>query len=128
MFCQTCRDYPELADKNSSMYLGTSAFRKDTLISHWKSVSHKWCEDKKKVETKSKSDDSTATSSGPLVEVVKKMEHGLQEQIIRLINTAYIVAKYEKPLTDYPRLILLQEVNGLDMGNFYMSDNACRRY
>ena len=98
---------------------GTSAFRKDTFISHWKSVFHKWCKDKKKLETKSKSDDSTASSSGPLVEVVKKMEHGLQEQIIRLVNTAYFVAKYEKPLTDYPRLILLHEVNGLDMGNFY---------
>jgi hypothetical protein len=34
------------------------------------------------------------------------MEHGLQEQIIRLVNTAYFVAKYGKPLTDYPRLIL----------------------
>ena len=45
MFCQTCRDYPDLADKNSSMYLGTSAFRKDTLISHWKSVFHKRFED-----------------------------------------------------------------------------------
>ena len=22
MFCQTCRDYPDLVDKNSSMYLG----------------------------------------------------------------------------------------------------------
>jgi hypothetical protein len=62
------------------------------------------------------------------VEVVKKMEHGLQEQLIRLINTAYFVAKYEKPFTDYPRLILLQEVNVLDMGNVYRSDNACRRY
>jgi hypothetical protein len=47
------------------------------------------------------------------------MENGIQEQIIRLVNTAYFVAKYEKPLTDYPRLILLHEVNGLDMGNFY---------
>jgi hypothetical protein len=85
--------------------------------------------DSRTLETKSKADDSTASSSasGPLVEVVKKIEHGLQE-LIRLINTAYFVAKYEKPFTDYPRLILLQEVNGLDMGNFYRSDNACRRY
>ena len=37
-FARLCRDYPELADKNSSMYLGTSAFRKDTLISHRKGV------------------------------------------------------------------------------------------
>ena len=63
MFCQTCFDYPDLADKNSSMYLDTSAFRKDTLISHWKSVSHKRCEDKKKLETKSKSDDTNSTAS-----------------------------------------------------------------
>jgi hypothetical protein len=60
------------------MYLGTSAFRKDTLISHWKSVFHKRCEDKKKLETKSKADDSTASSSasGPLV-VSLQMYHML---------------------------------------------------
>lgn len=29
---------------------------------------------------------------------------------------------------DYPRLVVLQEKNGLDMGNFYRSDNACRRF
>jgi hypothetical protein len=29
---------------------------------------------------------------------------------------------------DYPRLVVVQEKNGLDMGNFYRSDNACRRF
>ncbi|CAC5374744.1 POLE2 [Mytilus coruscus] len=51
-----------------------------------------------------------------------------EEKIKRLINTAYHVCKSECPFTDYSKLIVLQEKNGLDMGNFYRSDNACRRF
>lgn len=28
----------------------------------------------------------------------------------------------------YPKLLLLQEVNGLDLGKFYQTDMACRRF
>ncbi|XP_076072048.1 zinc finger protein 862-like [Mytilus galloprovincialis] len=55
------------------------------------------------------------------------MEKENEDKIKKLITTAYFICKHEKPFTDFQRLIELQEVNGLDMGNFYRSDNACRR-
>ena len=67
-------------------------------------------------------------TSGPIVSLVKQMEKEAEDQIIRLFNTAYFICKQEKTFTDYPSLIVLQEMNGLNMGNFYRSDNACRRY
>ncbi|CAC5379271.1 unnamed protein product [Mytilus coruscus] len=56
------------------------------------------------------------------------MEKENEDKIKKLITTAYFICKHEKPFTDFPRLVDLQEVNGLDMGNFYRSDNACRRF
>ena len=50
MFCQTCRDYDKYSDHSSSMFIGTSKFRKDTLTSHWKSRAHIRCSEKKEVE------------------------------------------------------------------------------
>ena len=40
MYCEICRNNEITADKWCSMFLGTSAFKKDTLIFHWKSHSH----------------------------------------------------------------------------------------
>lgn len=34
MICQTCNNYSDLADRNCSMFIGTSAFRKDTLVAN----------------------------------------------------------------------------------------------
>ena len=131
MICKVCLDNQEFADRNCSLFLGTSTFRKDTLIAHWKSVAHRRCEEKQKQKERMKMETTgseTPGTSGPLVNLVRQMEKEVEDQIIRLFNTAYFICKQEKPFTDYPRLIVLQEVNGLNMGNFYRSDNACRRY
>lgn len=37
MFCSICHNNKVTADKSCSMFMGTNAFRKDTLVSHWKS-------------------------------------------------------------------------------------------
>ncbi|CAG2240803.1 unnamed protein product [Mytilus edulis] len=80
----------------------------------------------KKIEAAA-SGSCSSSQSGPLLSCVRKMEKENEDKIKKLITTAYFICKHEKPFTDFPRLIELQEVNGLDMGNFYRSDNACRR-
>lgn len=65
---------------------------------------------------------------GPMVDYVRRQDRENEEKIKKLINTAYHVCKTECPFLDYPRLVVLQEKNDLDMGNFYRSDNAYRRY
>ncbi|CAC5417110.1 unnamed protein product [Mytilus coruscus] len=78
MMCQTCKDYPDLADRNCSMFIGTSAFRKDTLIADWKSNLHRKCEEKKKKPDEMKKLEAPGSGSfsqsGPLLSCVRKME------------------------------------------------------
>lgn len=125
MFCSICRNNKVTADKSCSMFMGTNAFRKDTLASHWKSQAHIKCAEREAVR---KSEETQGSSFvGPIVDCVRKMDSNLEEQIRKLLNTAYFVCKEEMPFTSYPTLIKLQEKNGLDVGGFYRSDNACRR-
>ena len=34
VFCKVCRSYPQLADKTSSLFIGKTVERKDTLTTH----------------------------------------------------------------------------------------------
>ena len=43
MKCRLCRSFPEIADKTSSLYIGTSGFRRTTIQAHAKSKSHFKC-------------------------------------------------------------------------------------
>jgi hypothetical protein len=38
MICTTCQEYPAIADKTSSLYIGCTSFRTSTLDSHWTSI------------------------------------------------------------------------------------------
>ena len=40
----------------------------------------------------------------------------------KLFKTAYHIAIYEKPFADFPRLIELQQSNGIDLGETYCND------
>ncbi|XP_033756125.1 uncharacterized protein LOC117338870 [Pecten maximus] len=126
MYCDICRKNRNLADQSSSMFIGTSSFRRDTLVSHWKSSSHQRCEERKKPQESSSS--SSLAASGPIVDMARKMGEDVEKQIEKLINTAYFVCKEEMPFQSYPSLINLQLKNKADMGNFYRTDNAYRRF
>lgn len=116
MFCSICHNNKVTADKSCSMFMGTNAFRKDTLVSHWKSQAHMKCAER---EALRKSEETQGSSlAGPIVECVRKMDSNFEEQIRKLLNTAYFVCKEEMPFTSYPTLIKLQEKNGLDVGGF----------
>ena len=62
------------------------------------------------------------------IECVKKMDSCPAEKCGELFNTVNFVSKQEVSFTSYPILTALQEKNGLYVGGFYRSDNACRRY
>lgn len=55
-----------------SMSMGRNAYRKNTLISHWKSQAHTKCEERKGKETQS-------NLIGQIVECVRKMDSNLEE-------------------------------------------------
>ena len=45
-----------------------------------------------------------------------------------LFNTAYFIAKRERPYTDFEHLCQLQIKNGLNLGHTYMNDHACHDF
>jgi hypothetical protein len=46
----------------------------------------------------------------------------------KLFNTAAYVGKKERPYSDFPDLVKLQERNGNPMGNTYCNDKACKDF
>lgn len=56
-----------------SMFMGRNAYRKNTLISHWKSQAHTKFEERKGEETQS------SNLVGQIVECVRKMDSNLEE-------------------------------------------------
>ena len=46
----------------------------------------------------------------------------------RLVRTAYLVVKEHLPFTKYTSMCKLQELNGLELGENYLSDKACARF
>lgn len=60
--------------------------------------------------------------------VLQKMSENVREKMTKLFNIAYFVAREEAPFTMFPNLVDLHLTNGLDLGNTYKTDNACRTF
>lgn len=46
----------------------------------------------------------------------------------KLFTTAYYIADSERPFTDFPKLLHLQEKNGLSFGDAYHNDKSARTF
>jgi hypothetical protein len=90
-----------------------SSLRKKIHI-HKTSISHKACESIK------------AEHKKVLLEtVVDNMNAKHVETTIRVFRTMYTIAKQNRPFTDLPVVIELQELNGLNMGRVLHSNFSC---
>ena len=58
--------------------------------------------------------------------VLLKMNEKTMDSLKFLFNSAYAVAKKEKPLAEYERLVEVQSKNGLLLGDNYLSSNAAK--
>ena len=56
------------------------------------------------------------------------MEKGTEEKMMKIFRTAFHVAFYEKPFTEFPWLLELQECNGLLVGDTYKNDKQCKLF
>jgi len=112
MYCKVCREYSDYTDKSSSLFLGTSKFRKDTLTAHWKSLGHKRCFQRKQLCEKTEQN-STGESVGPIVDMFRRVDQNTEEKIKKIIKTVYCLCKNEWSFSMYPKLLLLQEINGM---------------
>lgn len=57
-----------------------------------------------------------------------KMEESMLRNMEKLFRTAYYLAIHECPFTDFPKLINLQIINGISLGQTYNNDNAAKEF
>ena len=119
---QVCVGQPNTADQKGSFFTGCSSFRKANMQSHAASVRHTMSAQAQKAEV------AAHPAHRPMDLLIRKMESDQREQLLRLVNTAYHVAKLELPFASFPSLLSLQTKNGLEIGLSYKSDKACSRY
>ncbi|KAK7156938.1 hypothetical protein R3I94_006858 [Phoxinus phoxinus] len=65
---------------------------------------------------------------GALVALFDRMDEAIQEKMVKLFNIAYFIVKEEMAFTMFPKLVALHHTNGLDLGNTYSNDQACRMF
>ena len=128
MYCSTCREFPEIADKKETFCLGTSSFRIHNLRSHQKNPQHIKCEMKKKGIAKTVQQKKADVQQSPMGKVLLKMNEKKMDSLKFLFNSAYAVAKKAKPLAEYELLVEVQSKNGLDLGDNYLSSNAAKHF
>lgn len=128
MYCSTCREYSDIADKKSPLFAGTSSFRIDTLKAHAKNTQHVKCEIKQKGLQKTVIQRKVEMQQSPMGKAVVKMSEKNMDKFKLLFNTAYAVAKKAKPFTEYELMIEIQSKNGLDFGDNYLTSNAAKRF
>ena len=151
MYCSYCRLFLDIADKKSTLFIGTSNFTLETLKylgGHLKggikpSEKHLACEAKYKLKEKKREmheKTQTVTTSGessvqvslcqalgPMDQIIRNLSQKRITQLASCFRSAYFIAKMELPFTLYPEIMNLQEINGLQIPVSYRSDNSCRR-
>ncbi|XP_070536928.1 zinc finger protein 862-like [Ptychodera flava] len=109
MFCKIC-------PSGTSAFTGTGCinFRIDSLRKHESSKPHRASVDRKIIES--------SAVPRPIVTSVMNMDKLQYERLTVLFNTAYYIAKNEKPFSDFAGLLALQEQNRVKVGNSYRND------
>ena len=64
----------------------------------------------------------------PMQKIVCKLTKEKETRMKALFNTAFYVADEKLAFKKYPGLCNLQEKNGVDLGNMYRNDKACKSF
>ena len=97
MCCQVCRAFPALADVSSSLFVGTSSFRRTTVQAHARSKSHHKC-----FEANCARENPAAA---PMGRVLRNTSAEIQEKLRKLFNTALLCWQREFTLYKIPRIM-----------------------
>ncbi|XP_069122177.1 zinc finger protein 862-like [Argopecten irradians] len=123
IWCGLCRDYATGSERTSTFVTGNSVVKKDGVKYHKESASHKACLSRKSAASKKLLGQPT-----PMQESLLKMDKELLVKMKKLFVTAFYVATNERPFTDFPKLLQLQKVNGLSIGDTYINDKAGKEF
>jgi len=138
MFCIHCRKFPKTAQSSNGIpnpfSVGTNNYRKDPINSHESSRAHLDCiarsarEEKQNMVINIPTTPIKSFSTTPLGRAIQKMKESDLVRFRLLFNTAYVLAKNGKPLSDMDMLCQLQEKNGVDIGVNYRNNQRARDF
>ena len=121
MFCDAC---PQLAKTSSgadiSKKSGTKVFKIETLKKHEKSQAHVSCTETLKARQK--------PQESPLAKSLNKASTSADAKLGKKILTAFTVVALERPFDDYETVCALQNINGADLGETYVTRSACTEF
>nr|XP_058947689.1 zinc finger protein 862-like [Pocillopora verrucosa] len=120
MFCKFCRDNPTCSDSSSTFVSGSQNFKIESVRSHETSTGHTRCVAAAKV--------SENPQLAPLPRALLSMSKEVSQKMERLFDIAYFVAKREMPFTSFPHLCKLEMKHGVELGNTYINDKACKTF
>ena len=103
---------------------------KNTLRNHVESASHKKaadCEKRKNLGIEKYTE--KVINNNPIGKLLKRMGTDDKKVLVKKFHTAYYLAKTERPFSDYPELLELQEKNGVrDIGKAYLTYKKCAEF
>ena len=126
MACSVCQKFTRLSDPKSALVVGTNKFRIDPLYKHEKTTCHIACVNQQHyLDSKAKAGSATSTAIGRGILALHEKH---RKRLMILFNTAYGLAKKNRPFTDFPTVCSIQEKNGLVLGENYITDKAARQF
>ena len=120
MFCKLCRDNTTCSDSSSTFVSGSQNFKIESVRSHESLTGHTRCVAAAKV--------AENPQLAPLPRALLSTPEEISQKMERLFNIAYFVSKREMPFTTFPHLCKLEMKHGVELGNTYINDKACKTF
>ncbi|KAL5019991.1 hypothetical protein ScPMuIL_002883 [Solemya velum] len=121
IWCECCRTFA--VDHTSNFVTGNQRVKKEGVKYHKDSTSHKDA-----LHIKSASLKRARSKATPFEKSLMKMDEVQMAKMEKLFTTAYYLAINERPFSDFPKLLELQAVNGLSLGETYFTDKAAKEF
>ena len=124
MMCQICCSAPHVAGRTEFL-AGCGTFKKETLQKHNIGGGHLPAQDAALAKQKPVENSTIAQS---FQKGEKASEEKNRKDVAAKINTAYLIAKEELPLSKFEPILALQRKNGPEISPTYGNDKGCNNF
>ena len=124
MMCQICCSAPHVAGRTEFL-AGCGTFKKETLQKHNIGGGHLRAQDAALAKQKPVENSTIAQS---FQKGEKASEEKNRKDVAAKINTAYLIAKEELPLSKFEPILALQRKNGPEISPTYGNDKGCNNF
>ena len=119
MFCAWCRRFDRNEHRNQ-FAKECASMKLESAKKHEQSRQHRDSDAAQRASTRSE--------HAPMELTIQNMERDKVEQMKCLFNTAFYLVVAGRPFRDFPALLQLQGLNGLQVGRAYNSPNQARSF